>query len=106
MTVGDKIVKRRKELHLSQEELATQLYMSRPTLSDIETGKRDVQSEQLKNIAKVLNTTVSFLIGETDSSNGMDPKQTKEALYILMSMNPEVRAVAIGQLKELKKLSR
>ncbi len=89
---------------MSQEELAARLFISRPSLSDIETGKRDVMSGLLRNIAQVLHTTVSYLVGESDSPNEMEFSQTKESLHILMSMSPEVRAVALGQLKELKKL--
>lgn len=48
----------RKHRGLTQEELAKKAGISRPYLTEIETGKKDGSLRAMKNIAKVLNVSV------------------------------------------------
>ena len=56
----------RKSKGLSQEELAVKLSVVRQTISKWEQGKSVPDSEMLIFISKVLETSVSTLLGETD----------------------------------------
>lgn len=55
--LGARIKARRKELGLSQEELAESINMDTPNLSNIERGKRFMTAETLEKIAQALATT-------------------------------------------------
>ena len=61
-TVGKNIERRRKEIGMSQEELAGILgYSSRSTISRIENGSNEVAASRLAAFAKALDTTVEDL---------------------------------------------
>ena len=63
MGIGDKIKERRLQLKWSQEDLAQRMgYKSRSTIAKIESGENDITQSKIKEIAKVLQTTVSFLM--------------------------------------------
>lgn len=69
MSVGDNIRKRRFELKLSQQELATAMgYKCRATITKIESGENDVTQLKLQKFAKVLDTSVEYLIGISNTS--------------------------------------
>ncbi len=62
--LADNIKKRRRELKLTQEELATALgYTNRTTISKIESGKIDITLQKLRDIARVLGVTAGELAG-------------------------------------------
>ena len=68
MSIGTNIKKRRFELGMTQQELATALGLkSKSTIAKIESGENGVSSKKLSAYAAVLNTTVEELIsGPTD----------------------------------------
>lgn len=69
MSAGANIKKRRCELGLSQQELATAMgYKTRSTIAKIEAGENDVSHQKLQKFAAVLNTTVEALISQTAPS--------------------------------------
>ncbi len=51
---------------MSQEKLASRVGVSQQSLSTYEMGKAEPDIKTLKRIAKVFNTSVDFIIGETD----------------------------------------
>ena len=62
--VGDNIMKLRKEMGLTQEELATRLgYKSKSTINKIELGINDISQSKIVRFAKALNTTPAHLMG-------------------------------------------
>ena len=66
-TVGDRILKRRKDLGLTQEELAKRMgYKSKSTINKIEMGINDIPQSKILKFAEVLATTPSFLMGWDD----------------------------------------
>ena len=55
--VGDNIMKLRKEMGLTQEELALKLgYKSKSTINKIELGINDISQSKIVRFAKALNT--------------------------------------------------
>ncbi len=60
--LGREIFNKRKELGLSQNELAEKLDISREHLAKIETAKRTVSLDLLIEIAQCLNVKVKDLI--------------------------------------------
>lgn len=63
-TVGKNIMKRRKELGMTQEELATRMgYKSKSTINKIELGINDIVQSKVVKFAEVLDTTVGYIMG-------------------------------------------
>lgn len=62
LALGDAIRKRRKELKLTQEELAELAGMDRSYLGQVERGENSVALHPLVEIARALATTVADLM--------------------------------------------
>lgn len=67
-----RLKKLRLEEHLTQEELATQLGISRSTLGMYETGKREPDFETLEVIADFFNANMNYLTGYSDDSRNWE----------------------------------
>ena len=63
MTIGKRIRRRRKELGMTQEELAKKMgYADRSAICFVEQGKRDITWENVCKYAKVLQCSPSYLM--------------------------------------------
>lgn len=70
MNIGNRIKSRRKELHLSADEVAEKLNVSRSTVFRYENG--DIEkfpTQKLTEIANVLKTTPGYLMGWSEKHN-------------------------------------
>ena len=66
-TVGDNILRLRKELNWTQEELAKRMgYKSKSTINKIEMGINDIPQSKIVKFAEVLGTTPAHLMGWTE----------------------------------------
>lgn len=66
-TLGQRIRKKRLELHLSQEELAKRLgYKSRSSINKIELGLNDITQSKVAEFAYALGVSVAYLMGWDD----------------------------------------
>jgi len=71
--LGVRIRKKRNELKLSQEELASMLgYTSRTTIAKIESGSVDLSHSKVSAFAKALNTTPAYLVGWENFDGSLD----------------------------------
>lgn len=62
MGIAENIKRRRLELNLSQQELATAIgYKSRSTIAKIESGENEVPETKIRKFANALDTTVEFI---------------------------------------------
>jgi transcriptional regulator with XRE-family HTH domain len=64
--IRERLVERRKNKGLTQEGLAEIVRISVPTIARMENGRSDPKSEELSRLAFALDTSVAYLIGETD----------------------------------------
>ena len=65
--IGENIRRKREELDLSQEELATRVgYKHKASINKIELGLNDPPQNKIIQIAEVLGTTPAVLMGWTD----------------------------------------
>lgn len=83
MGIGERIRKRRKELKMSQEELANLMgYTSRSTIAKIESGANDITQSTIVKFADVLNTSIKYLMDwdtdEDDNDNWLNHKETEK----------------------------
>lgn len=74
------MAKLRKELNMSQAELAEKLGVSQQTISKYERGTREPDNETLVKLAGIFNCSVDYLLGKTDIRNPYDEflSQAKE----------------------------
>lgn len=64
LEIGKNIMARRKELGLTQEELAKRLgYKSKSTINKIENGTNDIPQSKVVKFAEALGTTPAYLMG-------------------------------------------
>lgn len=75
MTCGEKIKLKRKELGLSQTDLANKVGLKFGTISKYEKDEISIPSNTLKLIADVLNISTDYLLGATSMEN---PKEYLE----------------------------
>lgn len=65
--IYENIRKRREELGLSQEELASRMgYRSRSSINKIESGANDIPQSKITAFARALHTTPAYLLGLED----------------------------------------
>lgn len=68
MKFKDRLISLRKQLNLTQEELATSLGFSRTAISAWEIGRNEPSNEDTIKIANFFNVSVDYLLG-ADSNN-------------------------------------
>ncbi len=107
MSIGSQIAKRRKELSMTQQELAECLDISFQAVSSWERDEYLPETERLKPLALALSTTVSWLMEEVHAP---EPHwELHDALYSLENMKKKVRFTAQAKnmsqtLKALKQM--
>lgn len=78
--LGLRLREAREYLGLSQEFAANYLSVPRASVSAMETGKRRVNSLELKQLAKLYKRPLSFFLGEEDQALPQ-PDETSLALF-------------------------
>ena len=69
LNIGSKIIQLRKELNLSQSQLAQKIGVSRTIVGNYERNSNSPSIEILLKMAKVFNVSVDFIIGESQLSS-------------------------------------
>lgn len=100
--IGLRIAQRRKELGLTQGELAEKMgYKSKSTINKIEKCLNDVSQSNVVKFAAILQTTEAYLMGWTDNPDKnlivTKPFSTKAMNNILTSL-PSYTDIFIGKL--------
>ena len=96
--VGERIKARRKELGMSQVELAEKTgYKTNSAISHIENGDRVLPQDKIIEFAKVLYTTPSYLLG----IDYIDPTfVTENEKYLeMLHKNPQFRVLLDSSAK-------
>lgn len=79
--IGKRIKQRRKELGLTQDEVAEMLGCRKQNISEYELGKRDgLNLKKLEQIAEILKTDLKQLLGYDDADNIHISKSLQEFL--------------------------
>jgi transcriptional regulator with XRE-family HTH domain len=69
--MADKLRKAREQAGLSQGQVAKRLKYNRPTISEIEAGRRKVSAQELSLFAEMYEVNEEWLLGK--SLPGVDP---------------------------------
>ena len=88
-SVGGKIKAARKDIGLTQDQLAQKSGVATITIRQYETGKRQPRLEQLQKIADALEIPIAFFVSMTE---------LEKAFFAL---NKDGQAEAIKRIKEL-----
>lgn len=81
---GNKLTECRKAKKLSQKDLALLFKTSHTTIGKYERDEMVPSIEAAKKLARILNTTVGYLLGETEQADLFkDPKMLKRLQDIL-----------------------
>ena len=65
----------REDHDLSQEKISQLLKITRPQYSLYETGKRDIPVDLLRTLAKFYNTSIDYIVGDTDNPKRYSEKK-------------------------------
>ena len=76
-TVYRRIRDLREDHDLNQTEVAKMLGMSQTGYSKYETGENDMPTEILIRLAQFYNTSIDYLLGQTDESKRYPPTEGK-----------------------------
>lgn len=87
MELNEKIKKYRKEAGLSQEDLASKIYVSRTLITKYESGSAFPTQENLEKIAIALNVKVEDLLSDKEK-NGIVEKsfKTNQRFWMILSI--------------------
>lgn len=105
MTTRERIKQKMAEEKVSADTLAVELGVDRSTVFRWLSGKtKRIDADKLADIARVLNTTWSYLVGEENNNALSDAGESaKEAAILVESMNPEKREEGLRYLRYLSK---
>ncbi|TPG84981.1 XRE family transcriptional regulator [Brevibacillus laterosporus] len=100
MSLGERIRGRRKQLGLTQLEIAQQLNMGRSNFGHIENGRVIPSSTDLDKLADILKTTPGYLLEKTDTPvvntqenpYSLTSKEEKDIAKKLQSMMDELES--------------
>ena len=92
-TVGENILLMRKQLGLTQEELAKRMgYKSKSTINKIELGINDIPQSKIVQFAEVLGTTPAHLMGwnKEELKNPPEMRELSEGEEMLLNLFRQV----------------
>lgn len=89
ISFGKKIAALRKELKLSQTELANKFNTSVSVISRYERDEMAPSIDTAKKLATFLNTSVGYLLGESENDNLLKDPKMMERLNEINSFNEE-----------------
>ena len=105
--VGERIKTKREEHKWTQEELACRMgYSTKSTIAKIEAGVNDVSASKVEKFAKVLDTTIAYLMGweddllERGDKNGIQLKAIRESHNITLEEFANEFHITVEELKQ------
>lgn len=108
MKIGDKIKELRKDMQMTQSELATKANLDEKYISQLENHRRSPSVKTLFKIARALNKTPGFLLANTDNKTYQDllaDPRLKQLLWDISELPDRVQeevADYVGYIKKLK----
>ena len=87
MELNEKIKKYRKEAGLSQEDLASKIYVSRTLVTKYESGSAFPTQQNLEKIAAVLNVKVEDLLSDKEKNKIVEKSfKTNQRFWMILSI--------------------
>lgn len=101
---GERLREERIAQNLTQEDMAKKLGITRQAYGNYETGKRDVDSQTLVNLVKILNVSSDYLLGLSDYKN--QNSHSHSLLFEFESWTEEEKKLAKIVIDSLRKIKR
>ncbi len=79
MSIAERLREAREASGLSQGQVAKKLELHRPTVSEIEAGRRKVSAQELEQFAGVYGVTVEWIVSGVTGDNVADAKMVMAA---------------------------
>ncbi len=86
--LGKRIKERREAKGWTQEQLASEIKVSRSAIGDYETGRKSPRYDRLDLIANVLGTSTDYLLGRTEEKEPLD-----QIKYDVQSSTPDLNKI-------------
>lgn len=96
--LGKRLRARRIELHMTQDELAARLFVTRQTISNYERGLSEPDLDMLRRLAEELQTDTAALLDKGTVTGKTSRK--KELLHFLLGLGLTAGAAALFFLLE------
>jgi transcriptional regulator with XRE-family HTH domain len=87
--IGSRLRMARELAGLSQEQVAEMLSMRRPSISEIESGRRKVSADELVKLSEVYDVRVSWLMGADDAEKTGGDQKVRLAARELAKLKKE-----------------
>lgn len=101
MTIGDRIRNRRKELHLTQEDLGNKMGVTKSAICKVEKDKeQNLTLDRVEEFANALECSTSYLMGwEKPQEIPSIPDGAIEVIDLYARITPEQREAVLNLLR-------
>ena len=87
--IGSRLRLAREIAGLSQAQVAKMLSLHRPSVSEIEAGRRKVSAEELSKLAEIYDVKLNWLMGLDTGENDKENEKIKVAARQLAKLKPK-----------------
>ena len=102
-SIASKLALARKHAGLSQGQVAGMMGLHRPSISEIEAGRRNVSAEELIQFAKIYSVDVSWLTSQNHETSDLEKSKIELAARELSKLKEDDLNIVIGLLSALRK---
>ena len=88
-SIGQRLRTAREIAGLSQAQVAKMLSLHRPSVSEMEAGRRKVSAEELVKLAEIYDVDISWLSGAKQDETGNESDKLKLAARELNKLKPK-----------------
>lgn len=99
---GERLREERIAQNLTQEDMAKKLGITRQAYGNYETGKRDVDSQTLVNLVKILNVSSDYLLDLSDYKESIMKNSKLLADEIWTEEEKELAKIVIESWRKIK----
>lgn len=100
--IGKRLRLAREQKGLSQQEVATELDLHRPTITEMEAGRRNVRPEEFEALAKLFEVPLTWLMC-ADTEEADDRRDRRDMVAIqLQKLTTDELDVVLGILTTLR----
>ena len=89
VAIGARLRLAREQAGLSQGQVAKMLHLSRPSISEVEAGRRKVSAEELVELARIYGVSIYWLAGAEAEDGNTAQDRIELAARELAKLKPE-----------------
>jgi transcriptional regulator with XRE-family HTH domain len=101
--IASRLRSARKAVGFSQAQVAQRLRLHRPTMSEIEAGRRRVSADELTQFSEIYGISVEWFTSGGDAGTGLGDERLSLAMRLLRGLNPEDLDRVIAWLVKMQK---